>query len=68
MDSMIQILEGLDVDSSGASLCACKRNLAPAATMMGAVSIESTKPASPLLAALLMFAGGFALDKVRRKG
>ena len=70
MDSMIQILEGIDTDSPP---CACKRNLAGATTTMdewataSVALVETAQPASPLLAAFLMLAGGFALDKVRRK-
>jgi len=65
MDSMIQILEGVDVQRP----CPCRQgNLAGATvTQEGDTSPLAVEAPSPLWAIAALIAGGFAVDRLRRK-
>ena len=67
MDSMIQILEGIGPEQT---TCPCRRGLAGATvTQEGdtAPLIEAAPATSPLWAIAALVAGGFAVDRLRRK-
>ena len=67
MDSMIQILEGIEVEQAS---CPCRRNLAGATTTIDTWTTAGAaiaRPAVPWLGVLALIAGGFAVDRLRRK-
>ncbi len=67
MDSMIQILEGIEPDQAP---CPCKRNLAGVTTTIDTWATAGAviaRPAAPWLGILALIAGGFAVDRLRRK-